>query len=301
MQRRCGSVRPMLSMIRPRLDPARDRLVLMAPSEAKMPPLRIPLPEEVRPAAPLRPSPARDIFAPGYSRAVDFGYPVPSILADGARRPQAYADHEEVAVSDRHADKWFGKPLAARCAGPEAAEWISNFVLYYEHAFAGTLTMTGQPSRHVPRKSYRIARCAPPPPPPPPPPGRSDRLPVAETRPSRQVCGGSGPADRGGFQGEVGHREAGQHDRAGAAHRRLRGLRAAAPGLERLASRCPPPPPHPQLCAWRVPGLEASCSGRAERADPGARRGGGGPRPLPRQHRRGREGRRPDESPPRGR
>ena len=87
-QRRCGSVRPMLSMIRPRLDPARDRLVLMAPSEAKMPPLRIPLPEEVRPAAPLRPSPAR-IIALGYrSRISDL--PVSSyeimIAADGARR-----------------------------------------------------------------------------------------------------------------------------------------------------------------------------------------------------------------------
>jgi len=37
-------------------------------------------------------------------------------------------EHPEVMVSDRHKSLWFGRPLKGRCAGAEAAAWITSFI-----------------------------------------------------------------------------------------------------------------------------------------------------------------------------
>ena len=87
-------VRPMLSMVMPAFDG--DELVLNAPAETALAPLRLPLAEE------------------------------------------AYAQRDGAEVSDRHEGKWFGKPLAARYAGDEAAEWITAFFAFYDAQTAGT-------------------------------------------------------------------------------------------------------------------------------------------------------------------
>lgn len=42
-----------------------------------------------------------------------------------------YADADQVCVSDRHRDKWFGKPLAARHCGSAAARWITAFIRHH--------------------------------------------------------------------------------------------------------------------------------------------------------------------------
>ena len=107
-------VRPMLSMVMPRIEG--DSLVLTAPAETGLAPLRLPLAEE------------------------------------------AYDEQDGGEVSDRHNHKWFGKPLAARYAGDAAAEWITSFCAYYDALWAGTLTVTGQPSRHDPKRPFAIMR-----------------------------------------------------------------------------------------------------------------------------------------------
>ena len=73
----------------------------------------------------------------------------------------AYADRKEVAVTDRHKGKWFGRPLHVRSAGPFAASWIEAFILHYEQAWAGTLSATGRASRHAELSlghRYHVAR-----------------------------------------------------------------------------------------------------------------------------------------------
>ena len=114
-------IKPMLSMITPTIDERSGTLVLSAPEEAGLPPLSLPLDEA------------------------------------------AYMDslHSEVIVMDRHKGKWFGRPLHVRSAGDDAAAWIEAFFLHYEQAWAGTLTITGRPSRHATlalEHRYQLAR-----------------------------------------------------------------------------------------------------------------------------------------------
>ena len=54
-----------------------------------------------------------------------------------------YHDNAEIMVSDRHRNKWFGRPLKAWCAGDAAAAWITTF-LHKRDSRLGTTGPWGQ-------------------------------------------------------------------------------------------------------------------------------------------------------------